>query len=90
MSILSGNEVQYGTITHSTPDSVGVEIPPASENESSTTQEGSSELSRLQTFIIILSVTGIPFSANICTGLLTLGLPAITEDLNIPEYLMLL
>lgn len=43
----------------------------------------------LQTCAIIISLSGISFSSTACTGLLTVCLPAIAQDLNLPDHLLL-
>jgi len=46
-------------------------------------------LSKSRKFFILISLTGISLFTNMSTGLVTIGLPRITETLQLAENLML-
>lgn len=52
-------------------------------------QQPAQTLARSRAVIIIASLTGITFASSMSTGLLTVGLPVIADDLNLPENLLL-
>jgi hypothetical protein len=44
---------------------------------------------RTRTFFIILNLAAITMNASVATGLITVGLPDITRNLELPEHLLL-
>ncbi|KAK5989466.1 MFS-type transporter 1 [Cladobotryum mycophilum] len=48
-----------------------------------------SGLSLLQTCVVIFGLSGVAFCNSMTAGLLTVGLPVIAEDLDLPEHLLL-
>lgn len=46
-------------------------------------------LSRSSAVILITTLSGIPFVGSMSGGLLTVGLPTIAKDLNLPNNLLL-
>jgi hypothetical protein len=84
MSISTESSVNYGTVSSSPPESI-----PENDVDMPKYSHDNDELSPLHTFVVILSLAGITFSASVSTGLLTLGLPTIANDLQIPDNLMI-
>jgi len=85
MSSSAGSSVNYGTVSSSPPPEAipynDIDVPKCSHKNDG--------LSPFHTFVVILSLAGITFSASASTGLLTLGLPTIAKDLQLPDNLMI-
>ena len=47
------------------------------------------QLSRLRTVMIVFSLTGVTFTSSLSTGLVTIGIPRIADDLHLADHLIL-
>lgn len=53
------------------------------------THDAQNELSRARAVILIATLTGITFVGSMSTGLMTVSLPSMAADLNLPANLLL-
>jgi hypothetical protein len=89
---ISGNNIPFpaniGDDTLRTISPSEVQDNATSHIEAGSVHPPTSELSKGWTILVITTLTGMTLASSISTGLLTIGLPIMATDLELPENLL--